>query len=214
MGRLSKNRGRSYEYRVRDHFRSLEGWNAERNDNSKAKKQIKDTDIESKHDVVAWKEDWSIVLQIECKKTSKAKLALQWEWIEKIDFSNDEILVFATQRTSHYTLTSLQQYEEMVGKITKKHDCLEARGKSQWRTSIDNFDSLVELVWNEQHFVIMELSKFLIQREKFGGKSIKPDQLKNKESNQSIIEHQIICPHCSNTVILNFPITIKHNGEK
>lgn len=97
MGTQSHVIGKGYEYRVRDFFRKA-GWKSERNPLSGASDQIEEE--LGKHDVRSWREDFNIFLQIECKKTNNEDgiLGIKKEWIDKIDFSNDEILVFSFLR--------------------------------------------------------------------------------------------------------------------
>ena len=106
-GRAAKSRGTSFEYRVKQWLLS-KGWVAERNPLSGASQQIAATT--GKHDVRASKD--GIFLQIECKKTgAQDKHVLQREWIEKVDFTNDEFIVFAFGRSDHYALVTSSVYQ-------------------------------------------------------------------------------------------------------
>lgn len=108
-GKKPKGRGSNYEYRCRDFLCSL-GWDAHRNPLSGASEQIAETT--GKHDVRASKA--GIFLQIECKKTGEDRThKLQRKWIGKIDFTNDEFLVFAFGRSPHYALLSEVFYKTL-----------------------------------------------------------------------------------------------------
>lgn len=114
--------GKDYEYRLRNWFVD-KGWKAERNPLSGASDQIEEQ--LGKHDVRAWREDLNIFLQIECKKTMKKKktkdgqdddtLVIQKEWLDKINFDNDEFLVFSYNRCQqHFAFMTKEASEKFL----------------------------------------------------------------------------------------------------
>lgn len=108
-GRAPKSRGTSYEYRVKQWLLDHD-WIANRNPLSGASQQIVETT--GKHDVRASKD--GIFLQLECKKTGQQdKHVLHREWFEKIDFTNDEYLVFAFGRSDSYVLILSSVYQTL-----------------------------------------------------------------------------------------------------
>lgn len=123
MPKLSKTRGTGYEYRIRDWFRNEKqskdkppGWEAERNSLSREEKSFGET--VAKHDVKAWKDvndTDRIFLQIEAKKTGKDVHTIQKEWIDKIDFFSDELLVIALNRTGHFAVIDIEAMPNLLG---------------------------------------------------------------------------------------------------
>ena len=108
-GKRSKTIGDGFEYRVRDWFRT-QGWSSERNPLSGASEQLKK--LVAKHDVRASKN--GLFLQLECKKTNNTqKHKLQRIWYEKVDFTNDEFIVFGFGRSPIYCCIPLEIYREL-----------------------------------------------------------------------------------------------------
>lgn len=127
-GMTSKRRGNSYEYRVRDFMRSL-GWDAERNPLSGASAQI--SQATGKHDVRA--SNHGIFLQMECKKTkARDEHKLRREWFEKIDFTNDEFLVFAFGRSPNYAIIPESIYRSLNEDHVPKGPRYVAAGSTQF----------------------------------------------------------------------------------
>jgi hypothetical protein len=180
--------GRSYEYRVRNWFKERENWEAERNPLSGASDQI--TEEMGKHDVRAWNDKLNIFLQIECKKTSTEQdnLKIQKEWLDKIDFSNDEFLVFSYQNCQqHFALMpkSAAQaiLEKVEHKLKLKEKIYEASGEVQFgfkKEWVDGKRDEIFLVkFNDVIYYILDLGEFIDLREKY----IKPES-----ENKSLIE--------------------------
>ncbi len=121
--------GRDYEYRVRNWF-IKQGWKAERNPLSGASDQIEDE--LGKHDVRCWRDDLSIFLQLECKKKSTTKdiLDIKKEWIDKIDFDNDELLVFSFKNCKqHFAFLTKEAADKVLGRMKlRKSETYEPRG--------------------------------------------------------------------------------------
>lgn len=123
MGKLSKTRGTGYENRIVKWFKNEqkkenqpEGWTSERNILSKEEKSFGKTT--AKHDVKAWKDvsnNQRIFLQIEAKKTAKEIHTIQKEWIDKIDWTKDELLVIALARTQHYAVLDIDVLPDLFG---------------------------------------------------------------------------------------------------
>lgn len=127
-GRVPKGRGTNYEYRVRDWFRDNK-WESERNDLSGASKQI--AMLVAKHDVRASKQ--GIFLQLECKKTkAKDEHKIERVWFTKIDFTNDEFLVFAFGRSPHYAMVPESVYQSLDSEYVPVAPRYEATGKTQF----------------------------------------------------------------------------------
>lgn len=171
--------GRGYEYRVRDLFLK-KGWFAERNPLSGASDQIEEQ--LGKHDVRAWKGD--IFLQIECKKTMKKKktkdgqdddtLIIQKEWLDKIDFTNDEFLVFSYNRSQqHFAFMTKEASEKILDSSKMKlTPVFEPRGsvgfgfKREWLE--DKRDVIHVSDFDDKIWYAMDLEVFIDAREKCG----------------------------------------------
>lgn len=140
-GKRSKTIGDGFEYRVRDWFRN-QGWHSERNPLSGASDQLKT--LVAKHDVRATKQ--GVFLQLECKKTNDTKKhKLRREWYDKINFLNDEFLVFGFGRSAIYCCVPLAIYQELDPNMdpTPTH---EAKGEKQFtfhRSWFDDTDYVV-----------------------------------------------------------------------
>lgn len=196
MPKLSKTRGTGYEYRIRDWFRNEKeskdkptGWEAERNSLSREEKSFGET--VAKHDVKAWKDindKDRIFLQIEAKKTGKDVHTIQKEWIDKIDFASDELLVIALNRTAHYAVidimcmpallwggddqmvlpapAGLQKIRDEAGKI---HKCRGTKSVRVHKADVEaaTLEAPVILNWEniEREFVIFPLMDYVRLRE-------------------------------------------------
>lgn len=171
-GKRSKQAGSSYEYRVRDWFNEREGWAAKRIALSGAVEEI------GRHDVHAWKGD--IYLTIEAKKRTKVKdekrrdeIEIKSEWIDKIDFFKDEILVFATNRSPHYCMVPTKRFFQILNRsfdiIYNKTNSF--KGDKQFkfkRGSVDDSpNKRFHLKWgsNEDTYTVLLLDEFITLRE-------------------------------------------------
>ena len=103
----NKNLGTSFEYRAVNWFQAREGWKSIRIPLSGSSDSI--TESIGGHDVKAWHENRSIFLIVECKKRSRVKdekkrnqIEIKKEWIDKLQYQKDEILVVATDRSDMY----------------------------------------------------------------------------------------------------------------
>lgn len=182
-GKKPKSRGNAYEYRVAKFFNDREGWDAKRVLLSGAVKHA--SDQLGKHDVTT-RHITGIFLQIECKKTAESDShQLKWEWIEKIDFSNDEFLVFAFGRSGHYVLTEKPIYDTLAPTIGVH---LEAKGQRQYRLYKKELTDRRETVlfWepHNKYYVITDLDTLINHLEKRGPLStLDPvDVIKSSES--------------------------------
>jgi len=163
--------GRDYEYRVRNWF-IKKGWKSERNPLSGASDQIEQE--LGKHDVRSWKEDLRIFLQLECKKTSKTddKLVIQKEWLDKIDFTNDEFLVFSYQRCKqHFAFMPKEEAEKIIGKLNLKkstpHIANGAAGFSFKREWAEGIDGIFVCEFLDRTWYTFDLEIYVDAREKF-----------------------------------------------
>ncbi len=188
MGLSEQRRGRSYEYRIRDWFRNKDhkpdlpsGWQAERNPLSGASKQIED-EI-GLYDVRAWK--GNLFLQIEAKKTGKKdKRIIQRAQLDKLNFDNDELYVFAFSRSSHYALISLDRYLALTaanayGSTEVAELCYgsgqirTARGKKQftfrkeWLEDSSNNRTIFYWPETDQYYISLPLAEFIQVREAY-----------------------------------------------
>ncbi|HUX79376.1 MAG TPA: hypothetical protein VMW10_06505 [Alphaproteobacteria bacterium] len=163
--------GRDYEYRVRNWF-IKKGWKSERNPLSGASDQIEQE--LGKHDVRSWKEDLRIFLQLECKKTSKAddKLVIQKEWLDKIDFTNDEFLVFSYQRCKqHFAFMPKEEAEKVIGPLnlnkSTPHEAKGGAGFSFKREWVENIDGIFVCEFLDRTWYIFDLEIYVDAREQF-----------------------------------------------
>jgi len=174
--------GKSYEYRVRD-FLVAKGWKAERNPLSGASEQIEQE--LGKHDVRAWRDDLDIFLQIECKKTMIKKknaagqdddsLGIEKKWIDKIDFTNDEFLVFSYNRCQqHFCFMPKEIAEKILAKTKLK--CLPTHTpsgdkifgfKREWIEGKQKEICVIEFL--NRTWYALDLEEFLSARERYGG---------------------------------------------
>ncbi len=161
-GRASKSRGTSYEYRVRDWFNARPNWSAERIILSGAVKSI--ADELGKNDVKAQHQNGTF-LQIECKKTGDhEEHVIQWAWLEKIDFTNDEFLVFAFGRSDHYVLVKQEIYAELDKKFIPSAPNFTAEGDTRFKVKREWFVELpVTVFWSthNQMFVVTTLDRYV-----------------------------------------------------
>ena len=171
--------GKGFEYRLRNWFVE-KGWNAERNPLSGASEQIEEQ--LGKHDVRAWKGD--IFLQIECKKTMKKKktkdgldddtLIIQKEWLDKINFDNDEFLVFSYNRSKQHFAFMTKEASDKILESSKMKltPTYEPRGdvgfgfKRDWledKKEVIHVSNFIGKIW-----YAMDLEVFIDAREKSG----------------------------------------------
>ena len=171
--------GKDYEYRVKQWFLD-KGWKAERNPLSGASDQIEEQ--LGKHDVRAWKEDLNIFLQIECKKTMQKKktkdgqdddtLVIEKEWLDKIDFTNDEFLVFSYNRCKqHFAFMPKEESDKFLANANLKQTPLyEPRGdagfgfKRAWLE--DKQDTIFTVKFLDRVWHAVDLEVFIDAREK------------------------------------------------
>lgn len=179
-GRKPKGRGTNYEYRIRNTLRDM-GWEAERNPLSGASAQV--SEVVGKHDVRASRAD--IFLQIECKKTGEHdKHILQRGWIDKIDFTNDEFLVFAFGRSDNYALILESVYQSVDQAHVPDVPRFTAKGGTRFtfhRSWIEEEDP-VTFLWEDygEMYVVTELSKWIQLLLKRGPlKALKPMDMIN-----------------------------------
>ena len=159
-GHAPKGRGTNYEYRVKQKLIDL-GWDAERNPLSGASEQVAETT--GKHDVRASKN--GIFLQIECKKTGEdATHKLQRKWIDKIDFNNDEFLVFAFGRSPHYALVPEIYYKTLDPSFVAIPRYIATGGTlfTFYRKWLEE-ESLVCFLWEDykEHFIALPLENLI-----------------------------------------------------
>jgi hypothetical protein len=166
--------GRGYEYRVKEWF-IKRGWKSERNPLSGASDQIEQE--LGKHDVRSWHEDKNIFLQIECKKTSTDEniLGIKKEWIDKIDFNNDEFIVFSFQNCrQHFCFMPKDIAEKILGKTKlvpmKTHvaDGDKIFGfKREWLEGKNKEIFVVDFLGSTWY--ALDLEEFIDARERYGG---------------------------------------------
>lgn len=173
-GSRVKRAGTSAEYAVANWFCKRENWDAKRNVLSGASQQFCET--VSKHDCRAWHKTLPIFLQIEVKKktgigSKPNEIIIQNEWLEKIDFTKDELLVFSTNRSSLWAFLPLDRYFQVLGRKYQVDYTIENtyKGKSQFlfkRESIDNSpEKKVHVLWDNKPYVIILLEDFVVLRE-------------------------------------------------
>jgi hypothetical protein len=147
------------------------GWKAERNPLSGASDQIEEE--LGKHDVRCWKEEMKIFLQLECKKTNhESVLDIKKEWIDKIDFYNDEFLVFSYMRCQqHFAFMPADVLDEIVEKMKlKKSETFEPRGevlfgcKREWIEG--KLDTVFVVSFLGKLWYIIDLDIYIDAREK------------------------------------------------
>jgi len=118
------------------------------------------------YDIRVWTS--SIFLQIELKKTMKNVISLdKIDWIGKLNMANDELLVFAYNRSDRFALISLERYLQIAGKYLKEYDnVIEAKGERYFKLDRklieDNIPAL--LVWGGQKYIILDFGEFLAMR--------------------------------------------------
>lgn len=176
---MAKNKsgtsGKSFEYRVANWFDKKEGWRGARNPLSGASQQI--VESISKHDVRAWNDKLSIFLQIEAKKKTginketRDEIIIQQKWIKKIDFTKDELLVFATDRSDLYVFLPTSRFFQILGRhysVNYSKDNVYS-GESQFLLRRDLIDGSptkrYHLKWNHTEYVALLLEEFITLRE-------------------------------------------------
>lgn len=198
MGLREARRGRSYEYRLRDWLRQ-HGYQAERNPLSGASAQLEEE--LGKYDVRASK--GQIFLQIEAKKTSaQDKRIIKRSQLDKIQFDNDELYVFAFDRSDHYAIVSLDRYISLTR--TTKTSSTEAadlcygtrqiktvRGKKQFtfhRKWLEGTRTLFYWPEVETYFVALLLAEFLKIREKYQQRASNEQEITTTEDPIELIK--------------------------
>lgn len=172
----NKNIGTSYEYRVANWFTEKSGWNGLRNPLSGASEQINEQI--SKHDVRAWHNSLPLFLQLECKKKSRVKdeskrnqIEIKREWIDKIDFFKDELLVVSTDRSDLYVFIPTKRFFQILGRTFDISYDKENTysGGSQFvfkRESVDeSLDKRYHLQWLGEGWTALLLDEFVTLRE-------------------------------------------------
>lgn len=176
-GRKPKARGTAFEYKIRNWFNEREGWTAERVLLSGAVKQA--ADEIGKNDVKARHES-GIFLQLECKKTAQHdEHVILWEWIEKIDFDNDEFLVFAFGRSKSYVLVRQEDYAEVDENFIPDAPEFVASGATRFKCKRQWLEEVIPLtvLWkpHKKMFVLTELEPYIEKLEVRGPlKTLKP----------------------------------------
>lgn len=175
-GSKSKNAGNSYEYRVANWFANRPGWNGLRNPLSGASEQISES--VGKHDVRAWHNALPIFLQIECKKRTRVRdekkrsqIEIKKEWIDKINFAVDEILVVSTDRSDMYVFIPTKRFFTILGRsfeLTYDKSQIYS-GDKQFvfkRESVDeSVDKRYYLQWMGEAWTVLLLEEFVTLRE-------------------------------------------------
>jgi hypothetical protein len=172
-GARVKRAGTSAEYAVANWFCKRENWEAKRNILSGASQQFCET--VSKHDCRAWHKTLPIFLQIEVKKKTGIgnkpnEIIVQNEWIEKIDFSKDELLVISTNRSPLWAFLPADRYFQILGrKYNVEYTSNQIfKGKSQFlfkREYIENCDNKFHLLWDNKPYIVLLLEDFVMLRE-------------------------------------------------
>lgn len=164
MGKKEKNRGKSYEYRVRDWFRQRPGWDKEKTIRVPLSGACTALDNPvGKHDIVAIHEN-GLRVDIECKKTGAQEISLQKTWIDKLNYSKQEFLVFAMDRTKHYCLFPISIFNNTDIETTKV-----ARGNKSCKISKEDFvNDKLKFQWCQQTYYILLLEEYisLLERER------------------------------------------------
>jgi Holliday junction resolvase len=172
----NKNLGSAFEYRCTHWFQAREGWKSIRIPLSGASESI--TESIGGHDVKAWHENRSIFLTIECKKRSRVKdekkrsqIEIKSEWINKLQFQKDEILVVATDRSDMYVILPTKRFQQILGRsldIAYDKSNIYA-GDKQFvfkRESVDeSSDKRYHLQWLGEGWTILLLDEFVTLRE-------------------------------------------------
>jgi hypothetical protein len=168
-GSKSKRAGSSYEYRIRNWFIE-KGWSSKRIALSGAVEDI------GRHDVHAWKND--IYLVIEAKKRTKvadikkrSQIEIKKEWIDKILFDKDELLVVATDNSPHYAVLPIKRFFQILGRrLEISYDKSNSySGDKQFvfkRELVDeSIDKRYHLQWLGEGWIILLLEEFVTLRE-------------------------------------------------
>lgn len=166
MGKLSKVRGGNYEYRVRNFFLDRGGWDDTIRIPLSGASDIISERI-GKRDVLAIHRTGKRLV-CECKKTGKKdKITIEAEWLNKLDFFDDDILVFAYDRSLHYVILDYQYYRQIKSEDwpNKFERTLEAKGEKTFvlnRAEIDKVNFLL-LKWPtlESSYVIFPFERYI-----------------------------------------------------
>jgi Holliday junction resolvase len=179
MGKVSKVRGKSYEYRVANWLSNRQGWEGSfRIPLSGASSRI--VQEIAGHDVLA-NHSSGIKIACECKKTGDQFIRLEYKWLEKIDFSQFQwrkVLIFAFDRSPHYVLIPYTQYVEFNKSTTISFPVeprFLARGKGFYIIHWEELQQALQdqqafLLWksyNEQ-YAFMTLDNYIQGRETLG----------------------------------------------
>lgn len=174
-GIQSKRAGSSFEYRLANWFSNRPNWQGFRNPLSGASEQI--NELVSKHDVRAWHSTLPIFLQIEAKKKTgknkktKDEIIIQRKWIDKIDFTKDEILVVSTDRSDMYVFLPIKRFFQILGRTySTTYDKSQIyTGEQQFifkRESVDDStEKRYHLQWMGQEWIVLLLEEFVALRE-------------------------------------------------
>jgi hypothetical protein len=178
MARISKQRGYGLERKLVLWFGNETrrsdwplGWEAERNTLSKEQSSFGTTT--AKHDVKARKvvDDGMIYLQIEAKKTGKPFHTIEWKWINKIDFSKDELLVIAMGRTTEYAFIDIDAYSKMpnakhtVTFVDYAGDACFRLHSSEIENALYGLPYGIRLTEKNRNFVVFPLEQYVKVRE-------------------------------------------------
>jgi len=176
LGKTSKIRGKSYEYRVADWFKARQDWEESfRIPLSGASERI--TKEIAGHDVLAQCSTHSLRIACECKKTgNKDKLRLERTWIEKLNYTHkswDELLIFAFHRSMHYVMIPDTLFLALLGCESWSHEpTFIAKGKRFFTLHRTLLDQALEigtpLFWWEPHdeyYFFMTLESYIQMRE-------------------------------------------------
>jgi len=181
MGKLSKSRGKSYEYRVAKWFQARAGWEGSfRIPLSGASQRI--VDEIAGHDVLAQNDKLEVKIACECKKTGAASMRIEHEWLEKLDFAThdlDKVLIFAFARSDHYIMIPSEQYCRLTGRVAIHGESFSARGKRFFTLHQAALEEAlgkvaeagkggVSLYWtpHDENYSFMTLADYIAAREK------------------------------------------------
>lgn len=176
MGKLSKSRGKSYEYRVAKWLQARKGWERSfRIPLSGASQRI--VDEIAGHDVLAHYVAPEIKIACECKKTGALTMRIAHEWLEKIDFVTydlDKVLIFAFGRSPHYVMIPSEQHYKLTGRIVVHGDPFIAKGKRFFTLHHSVLEEALvnnkaSLFWEPhvENYYFMTLEDYIAAREMF-----------------------------------------------
>lgn len=177
MGKsANKNLGTAFEYRVVNWFQKRAGWDSLRIPLSGASESV--TESIGAHDVKAWNEKAGVFLAIECKKRSRVKdpkkrdsIEIKDEWIQKLDFTKDDILVVSTDRSDLYAFLPSSRFQQVLGRTVEvTYDKSQIySGDKQFvfkRASVDESpNGRYHLKWKGVEWTALLLEEFVTLRE-------------------------------------------------